>query len=47
MVNMLTWSTVDFRFEPHSGHTKEYEIGICCFSAKHTVLRRKNKDLLA
>jgi hypothetical protein len=24
-----------------------YEIGICCFSAKHTALRRKTKDWLA
>ena len=23
--------------------TKDYNIGICCFSAKHAVLRRKNK----
>jgi hypothetical protein len=26
---------------------KEYEFGICCFSAKHTALRRKCKDWLA
>jgi hypothetical protein len=26
--------------------TKDYKIGICCFSAKHTTLRRKNKDWL-
>jgi len=32
--------------EPRSGQTKEYEIGICCFSAKHAALRKKNKDLL-
>ena len=29
------------------GQTKEYEIGICCFTAKHTELRRKSKDWLA
>ena len=23
------------------GQTKDYYIGICCFSAKHAVLRRK------
>jgi len=28
------------------GQTKDYEIGICCFSAKHPALRRKNKDWL-
>ena len=26
--------------------TKVYKIGICCFSAKHAVLKRKNKDWL-
>jgi hypothetical protein len=25
---------------------KDYQIGICCFSAKHAVLRRKSKDWL-
>jgi hypothetical protein len=32
---------------PQSGQTKDYEIGICCFSAKHAALRRKSKDWLA
>jgi hypothetical protein len=27
--------------------TKNYEIGICYFSAKHAELRRKSKDWLA
>jgi hypothetical protein len=27
--------------------TKDFKIGICCFSAKHAVLRRKSKDWLA
>ena len=26
--------------------TKEYKIGICCFSAEHAALRKKSKDLL-
>jgi hypothetical protein len=30
-----------------SDQTKDYKIGICCFSAKHAALRRKNKDGLA
>jgi hypothetical protein len=30
-----------------SSQTKDYEIGICCFSAKHAALRRKSKDCLA
>jgi uncharacterized membrane protein YfhO len=29
------------------GSTKDYEIGICCFSAKHAALKRKSKDWLA
>jgi len=27
--------------------TKDYKIGICCFSTKHAALRRKSKDWLA
>jgi len=33
--------------EPMSGQTKDHKIGICCFSAKHAALRKKNKDWLA
>ena len=47
MVSVLTSSVVDRWFEPQSSQTKDYEIGIYCFSAKHTALRRKNKDWLA
>ena len=36
---------VDSGLEPKSGQTKDYEIDICCFSARHTVLKSKNKDL--
>jgi len=32
---VLSSNVVDRRFEPHSGQTKDYKIGICCFSAKH------------
>jgi hypothetical protein len=46
-VSVLTSSVVDSGFEPRSGQTKDYKIGICCFSAKHTALRRKSKDWLA
>ena len=46
MVNVLASSAVDRGFEPRSGQTKDYKIGICCFSAKHTALRRKSKDWL-
>ena len=44
MVSMLASSAIDRRFEPQSGQTKDYKIGICCFSTKHTTLRRKSKD---
>ena len=47
MVSVIASSAVDDGFEPRSGQTKDYKIGICCFSAKHTALRRKSKDWLA
>jgi hypothetical protein len=47
MVNMLTSSEVGHGFEPRSGPTKDYKIGICFFSAKHAALRRKIKNWLA
>jgi hypothetical protein len=43
---VLALSVVGCWFEPRSGQIKEYEIGICCFSAEHAALRKKNKDLL-
>ena len=47
MVSVLASSVVDRGFEFRSGQTNDYEIGICCFSAKHAALRRKSKDWLA
>ena len=47
MVGVLVSSAVDHGFEPRSGQTKDYKICICCFSAKHTALRRKSKHCLA
>jgi hypothetical protein len=47
MVSVLALIAVDRGFEPRSGQTKNYKIGICCFSAKHAALRRKDKDWLA
>ena len=44
MVGVLASSVVDCGFEPGSGQTKDYKIGICCFSAKHTASRRKSND---
>ena len=47
MISVLASSVVDRGFRPRLCQTKDYEIGICCFSTKHTVLRRKSKDGLA
>jgi hypothetical protein len=47
MGSVLASSAVDRGFNPRSGQTKNYKIGICCFSAKHAALRRKNKDWFA
>ena len=47
MVSVLASRAVDRGLESRSGQTKDYEIGICCFSAKRTELRRKSKDWLA
>jgi hypothetical protein len=44
MVSVLASSAVYHRLETRSGQMKNYEIGICCFSAKYTELRRKSKD---
>ena len=46
MVSVLTAIVVGHGFEPRSGQTKEYEISICCFSAKHAALWRNSKDWL-
>ena len=47
MASLLTSNPLDRGFKPWSGQTKDYTIGICCFSAKHAALRRKSKDWLA
>ena len=38
---------VDCGFKPRSGQTKDYEIGLCWFSAKLAALRSKCKDWMA
>ena len=47
MFSVLASSAVDRGFESLLGQTKDYAIGICCFSSKHAALRRKIKDWLA
>jgi len=46
MVSMLTSSVVDHEFKAQSGQTKDSEIGICCFSAKHAALRSNSNERL-
>ena len=41
-----TSRVVDRGFEPRSGQTKDYEIGMCCFSAKHAALQKKMQRLV-
>ena len=47
MASVLASSAIDRGLEPRSGQTKDYEIGICCFSAKHAALRKKSRNWLA
>ena len=47
MVSVIDSSAVYRGFEPRSGQTKDYKIGICCFSTKHAALRSKSKDWMA
>ena len=47
MVIVFASSAVDRGFESRSDQTKDYKIGICCFSANHAALRRKSNDWLA
>ena len=44
---MLAMNAVDREFVPRSSQTKDYAIGIYCFSAKQAALRRKSKYWLA
>ena len=43
MFSVLTSRAVERGFELRSGQAKDYKIGMCCFSVKHAVLRRKSK----
>jgi hypothetical protein len=47
VMSVFASSAVNCIFVTQSGQTKDYKIDICCFSAKHTALRRKSKDWLA
>jgi hypothetical protein len=43
VVSVLASSAVDRGFDPRSLQTKDYKIGIWCFSAKHAALMRKTQ----
>jgi len=43
MVSVLTLSAVDGRFETWLDQSKDYKIGICCFSAKHAAIRSSSR----
>jgi len=47
MVSMIILSVVDHGFEPCLSQTKNYKIGICCFTAKYAASRSKMRDWLA
>ena len=44
MVSVIALSLVDGGVDPRWCQTKDYEIGISCFSTNHAPLRSKNKD---
>jgi hypothetical protein len=47
MVNVLTSSAAVRWFETWSGKTKDYKIGICCFSSNYVALSSKSNNSLA
>ena len=47
MVYVVSLSVVHHGFDPWSGQTKDYKIGICWFCDKHATLRSKSRDWLA
>jgi hypothetical protein len=46
MVSMFASSAIHRGFESRTHQTKDYQISICRFSAKHAALRSGSKDLL-
>ena len=47
MVSVFVSSEVDCVFEPLSGKTTDFKIGICCFSVVHAALKNNGKVWLA
>jgi hypothetical protein len=46
MVSVLASSAADRGCEPRSGQTKDYKMGICCISAKHSIKKNGILDFL-
>ena len=44
MVIVFASIVTDLGFERQASETKDYNIGICCFSAMHAALRSKSKN---
>jgi hypothetical protein len=44
MVSVLASIVVDRGCEHRSGQTKDYNIGICCFSGKHEIRIISNQE---
>ena len=42
----LLCCALDRGLEPRSGQTKDYKIGVYCFSIKHAALRRNSNHVL-
>ena len=45
-ISVLSPSAVYRGLDPRVGQIKDYEIGICCFSTKHTSLKKNCKEWL-
>ena len=46
MVSVLAWSGADRRFEPRSGQTKDYQIGISCKFKLTVVYYARNGHII-
>jgi hypothetical protein len=46
MGTVLASSVVERGFEPRSGQIKDFKIDMCCFSAKHTALKKEKEQRL-
>ena len=46
MVSVFASSAIDRGFDPRSGQIKDFKIDMCCFSAKHTALKKEKEQRL-